>query len=306
MDLTVNTIIDSEKCTGCGLCVKVCPYETISMVDGKACITGETSLNCGHCVAVCPVGAVRVTTLEPLQLLSFSMENDWIKHGRDDTGHLVQLMASRRSCRKFKDKTVDRNILEDLVTIGTTAPSGSNSQEWTFTILPDRTQIEIFGQHIFTFFRKLNRTAQIATLRKALSLFGKNELERYHERYYERIEEAIRDWEAQKRDMLFHDAQALILVGSTKDASCPQEDAMLATQNILLAAHTMGLGTCLIGFAVVALTRDQSIGKSLGLARGENIYSVIAVGWPDEHYHKIIPRKKITPRYTNLIHDPHL
>jgi Fe-S-cluster-containing hydrogenase component 2 len=166
MDLMVNTIIDSEKCTGCGLCVKIYPYETLSMVDGKACFTGKKSINCGHCVAVCPVGAVRVTTLEPLQFSSFRMESDWITHGQDDAGRLVQLMASRRSCRNFKDKPVDKNILEDLVTIGTTAPTGSNSQEWTFTIMPDRTQIEIFGEHILTFFRKLNRMAQISPLRK--------------------------------------------------------------------------------------------------------------------------------------------
>ena len=300
MDLTVNTVIDYEKCTGCGLCIEVCPYGTLSMVDGKVCVTGEISLNCGHCVAVCPVSAVRVTTLEPLQFLSFSMENDWIKHGKDDTGHLVQLMASRRSCRNFMNKPVDINILEDLVTIGTTAPTGSNSQEWTFTILPDRTQIEIFGENVVTFLKKLNRMAQIAPLRKALCLFGKAELELYHKRYFKRIEELTRNWQTHKKDMLFWNAQSIILVGATEAATCPQEDAMLATQNILLAAHAMGLGTCLISFAVQALARDKSIGKSLGLASGEKIYSVITIGWPDEHYHKIIPRKKIIPHYTNM------
>ncbi len=300
MDLTVNTVIDSEKCTGCGLCVEVCPYETISLVDGKACVTGEKSLNCGHCVAACPAGAVRVTTLEPLQFSSFRIENDWIKHGRDDTDRLVQLMASRRSCRNFKDKPVNRNLLEDLVTIGTTAPSGSNSQEWTFTILPDRTKIEIFGDHILTYFRKLNRLAKITPLRKVLSLLGKDELENYHERYCERMELLITDWETRKKDRLFHDAQALILVGATKASSCPQEDALLATQNILLAAHAIGLGSCVIGFAVEALNRDQSIGRALGLAREEKIYSVIAVGWPDERYNRIIPRKKIIPHYPDL------
>jgi nitroreductase len=99
---------------------------------------------------------------------------------------------------------------------------------------------------------------------------------------------------------LFHDAQTIISVGTTEAATHPQEDAMLATQNILLAAHNMGLGTCLIGLAMFALTHDRSIGTALNLACGENIYSVIAVGWPDEHYHKIILRKKIMPRYTNL------
>ena len=58
MERNVNTIIDSEKCIGCGKCVRVCPAETISMVDGKAAITGNysnklralrTGLSCGCC-----------------------------------------------------------------------------------------------------------------------------------------------------------------------------------------------------------------------------------------------------------------
>jgi nitroreductase/NAD-dependent dihydropyrimidine dehydrogenase PreA subunit len=300
MELTVNTIIDSEKCNGCGLCVKVCPRETLSLVNGKACVTGKTSNNCGHCVAACPMDAVRVTTLEPLQFSSFNTENAWIKHGMPDIGQLVQLMASRRSCRNFKMKPVDRSILEDLVTIGTTAPTGSNSQEWTFTILPDRSQTENLGDHVLSYFQKLNRMARITMLRKVLRFLGKDELERYYNNYYERNEERIRNWKSKEKDMLFHGAQAVILVGTTEAAACPKEDALLATQNILLAAHAMGLGTCLIGFAVMALTRDQSIYKALGLGCKESIHSAIAIGWPNEKYNKIISRKKIKPLYSSM------
>ncbi len=299
MELNVNTVIDSEKCIGCGLCVKVCPYETLSLVDGKAKVTGETSLNCGHCTAVCPAEAIAVKTLAPLTMQTFTLDNAWLKPGSGDTAHLVQLMASRRSCRNFTTKPVDKNILEDLVNVGTTAPSGSNSQEWTFTILPDRAHMEAFGKHIITFFQKLNRLARNKALRTCLRLVGQNALQHYHERYAERMEERIRQWEIYHEDVLFHGAQALILVGGAAAASCPQEDAMLATQNILLAAHTMGLGTCLIGFAVVALTREKKIGKALGLAKDEHIFAAIAIGWPNEKYEKIILRKKIIPRYPN-------
>ncbi|MGA8832921.1 MAG: nitroreductase family protein [Desulfomonilaceae bacterium] len=50
-------------------------------------------------------------------------------------------MDSRRSCRNFLVRLIDQSILEDLAIIGCTAPSGMNSQLWTFTILPTREAI---------------------------------------------------------------------------------------------------------------------------------------------------------------------
>lgn len=80
-------------------------------------------------------------------------------------------------------------------------------------------------------------------------------------------------------------------------ASCPAEDALFATQNILLAAHSMGLGSCLIGFAVEAMKRDPSIKRAVGVPDEEVVYAVIALGYPDEIYQRVTGRKKVTPRY---------
>ncbi len=46
----VTTTIDPDLCTGCGLCIRVCPAGILSMVNGKAQVTGDQSLNCGHSV----------------------------------------------------------------------------------------------------------------------------------------------------------------------------------------------------------------------------------------------------------------
>ena len=50
--------INSVKCTACGACVKWCPADTISLVDGKAFIHKENCIGCGECFAVCVFGAV--------------------------------------------------------------------------------------------------------------------------------------------------------------------------------------------------------------------------------------------------------
>jgi nitroreductase/NAD-dependent dihydropyrimidine dehydrogenase PreA subunit len=299
IDRKVTTVIDPEKCNGCGLCVKVCPSETISMQDDKARVTGDRSLQCGHCVAVCPVDAVRVDGIDAqsLSFNSFDLENHWLPHGAIDTALLVQLMASRRSCRNYSEKAVDQSVLEDLVKVGTTAPSGTNCQNWTFTIFPDPTAVNEFGQRIGSFFKNLNRMAEKRWMRKALKLIGKPALDNYYREYYQSVKDGLREWELSGRDRLFHGASAVIVVATKPGGSCPVEDALLATQNILLAAHSMGLGTCLIGFAVDAIKNDSAMQNFLTIPAEETVCSVIAIGYPQEKYQGLAGRKKVVMRY---------
>ncbi len=61
------------------------------------------------------------------------------------------------------------------------------------------------------------------------------------ERYKVRLSEPAFD--------IFYGAPALVIVAATSDESGACEDCALAAQNLMLAAHAMGLGTCWIGFA---------------------------------------------------------
>jgi nitroreductase len=47
-----------------------------------------------------------------------------------------------------------RALLDDLVKIGITAPSGTNCQLWTFTVIPTRKAVISFAGHIASFFSK--------------------------------------------------------------------------------------------------------------------------------------------------------
>jgi nitroreductase/NAD-dependent dihydropyrimidine dehydrogenase PreA subunit len=301
VDRTVTTVIDAERCIGCGKCIPVCPSETLAMRDGKAVVVGAESLQCGHCAAVCPTDAIRVDALDPdmLAFRTFQVDTRWMSPASSDAAGLVRLMASRRSCRNYLADAVPREALDDLVKAACTAPSGTNNQGWTFTVLADRPAVIALGNRVLTFFQKLCGLAANPVLRNALRLVGKAELHEFHRDYAPKVRLAIDEFKSGGRDRLFHGAPAVILICSGRDATTPAEDALLATQNLLLAAHAMGYGTCLIGFVVEAMRRDRSIGAALGIPSSERIRAVVALGRPAESWKTIAGRRAVTPRYVD-------
>jgi nitroreductase/NAD-dependent dihydropyrimidine dehydrogenase PreA subunit len=292
--------INTSLCSGCGLCVTVCPYQALSLEKGKAHYIIDDCFCCGHCHAVCPEDAIVVRSLS--SSVAKSIE-DCIKTAgplTTDQGitpaALISFMAARRSCRNYSERQVPLKILEYLVQAGITAPSGTNCQPWKFIILPERSDLFRLGTLVGNYFRKLNRLAENRFLRLVTKIFAGGGLAGYYRKHYHSVKEGLESWDNKEEDRLFHSAPAAIVVTAEKEASCPGEDAMLATQNILLAAHSMGLGTCLIGFAVEAVRRDKGIREQLAIPDSEEIFAVIALGYPKVSFLRPAGRKQTEPR----------
>ena len=92
---------------------------------------------------------------------------------------------------------------------------------------------------------------------------------------------------------LYHGAPTVILIfKDVRGISNPDLDCGIAGQNMVLAAHSMGLGTCLIGFAVSAMKEDPSIKRFIGIPDEETVYAVIALGYSTEKYRGLAGRRK--------------
>jgi len=58
----VSTLtLDGERCTGCGVCLAVCPHGVFALGERKVRIVDRDGcMECGACTTNCPVGAVNV------------------------------------------------------------------------------------------------------------------------------------------------------------------------------------------------------------------------------------------------------
>jgi len=67
----ITSLVDENKCSGCGTCIQVCPYGAIRKNDkGFAEVIVAACKGCGCCGATCPEGAITMTNYTDAQLLA--------------------------------------------------------------------------------------------------------------------------------------------------------------------------------------------------------------------------------------------
>jgi len=124
--------VDASKCNRDGLCVDECPARIIEMnEEGPRAIEGADTIciRCGHCVAVCPEAALSLDFLGPEECQAI---DDTLQLDVDGVEHFLK---SRRSIRTYRKKEVPRELLEKVVTLASSAPTGSNRQPVKWIIL---------------------------------------------------------------------------------------------------------------------------------------------------------------------------
>ena len=127
-------------------------------------------------------------------------------------------------------------------------------------------------------------------LRTLLKWIGKPELDTYFHQHYATVEMGLAAWDQGQRDLLFHGASAVIVVAADNDASCSAEDALLATGNMLLAAHALGLGAC--WFTLFDKGRMREI---LEVPAEKTPLALVCLGKPAAEAAPV-PRKKVMER----------
>jgi len=72
----------------------------------------------------------------------------------------------------------------------------------------------------------------------------------------------------------------IAVVVEPKASTHPVADGAIATQNMLLAAHALGLGTCYIGS--YGSVYEENAKKILGIPENKRLLSLISIGFPAE------------------------
>ena len=64
--------VDENKCTLCDACVEACPWQALSLTEGKPAVDHELCAECGACLRLCPFDAIY--EVEPAPVIPVNAE----------------------------------------------------------------------------------------------------------------------------------------------------------------------------------------------------------------------------------------
>lgn len=152
---------------------------------------------------------------------------------------VLEAIKGRRSVRAFESREVSLEIVKKLIDAARWAPSAGNIQPWEFIVVQ-------------------NRETKSALAKAALN-----------QTFIEEAPVVIVVCADENRSSYGYGLRG-------KTLYCLQDTAA-ATQNILLAAHSFGLGTCWVG-----AFREEAVREVLKIPNGVRPVALIPVGFPAE------------------------
>ena len=309
-------VVDPELCNACELCVQTCPGQLLEMRgelpvnkhdDGRSPLG---CIGCKNCMAVCKRDAIDVrgqylveagyyrTQLgapAPANPLGRDPAPAWDDIQAELT-EVEKVVYTRRSNRLYKDKPVAEATLRRVLEAARFAPSQGNCQPWSFVVITDRDLLDRVGTAC---------TARASVVSKLYLRNGDSGPRRRLRNLAVNLLARVSPNNADQRlahgidtiasvpgyDVFLHAPALIIVLGDKRGIGNPAIDCALATHSMVLVAHSLGLGTCYVGFTKM-LNGLPDLRRELGIDWPYEVVTSIVVGHPKGRNDRAVARER--------------
>jgi len=170
--------------------------------------------------------------------------------------NVFETILARRSIRSFKKIRISKGLIIGLLESAIRAPTAMDQEPWGFVVIQDGQMIKSLSDFVKPLFLAELKKRKLDSLEHSLDVFESPDFN------------------------IFYDADTLIIICGRTSAPFYAADCWLAAENLMLAACSMGLGSCVIGSAVEAFN-TADIRRKLGIPDDFTVVAPIALGYPD-------------------------
>lgn len=173
---------------------------------------------------------------------------------------MLELIKTRRSTRKFLDKMIPAELLDQVLEAGRYAPSGGNNQTNHFIVIKNKAVLERLCGLVVDCFCGMEVTPGM--YRSMANSINRSKAGGY---------------------VFTYGAPVLIIMANKKGYGNNMADSSVAIENMMLMANALDLGSCWIN-QLKWIQEDAVIAaelKSYGLEEDEVVCGGVAIGYPD-------------------------
>jgi nitroreductase/NAD-dependent dihydropyrimidine dehydrogenase PreA subunit len=280
--------IDDERCDACGLCVAVCKGAPLSMVAGAVRVDQAELFGCfacGQCMAVCPQDCIRVEGRDLFTADMFPLPS---AESRATYTALTNLMASRRSVRNYEDKAVPRDVLEAIIAAVSSAPMGLPPSDVEVLVLENRAAVQRFTADVIAYFKQ-HRWLFSDPVLWLLRPFMRKETAAMFKDFLAVAIRAFLEKSAQGEDWLTYGAPCALYFYTSPYAD--PADPTIAATYAMLAAESLGLGSCMLGTIPYCFQYSRALREKYGIPHRSQQGLMLILGYPAVTYQRGVQRR---------------
>lgn len=194
--------------------------------------------------------------------------------------NVEETIYRRRSVRFYEKKQVPEYLVRRILEAGRFAPSAGNAQTWKFVVVRDKKMLEEMAEDIIKITRRVTKLTDYIGEESKRKEWSAKILMRRVPNVFHPIPFGAMKLMAEGKLGVWHKAPTVILL--LADSRCPGDPAIdigITGQNMVLTAHSFGLGTCWVSFCT-PLARSSKWRKTFGIRYPYKLITSIAIGYP--------------------------
>jgi len=286
----VQNTINLQTCNECSLCISVCPYKIfVKGESGEIFVNSdriEFCVKCGHCMAICKSQSITI------EGLSYDKNFYELQESDIASDNFINFLANRRSIRNFKDKEVPKEIIRKIVDTTSFAPYGVSPKHPVITVVQDK---EIIGNALLLmskFYNDLVKWIENPVSRYMIK-------RRINQETFNTITNhivpaaKIGHYDTKSgNDNITRNAPVILIFHANKGAEEHTNNAIICVTYAMLAAHSFGLGTTIIGLIPPAINKVKELKELFQIPEENEAVMSLILGYPKYKYNKIVKRER--------------
>jgi nitroreductase/NAD-dependent dihydropyrimidine dehydrogenase PreA subunit len=267
-------VVDKEKCTKCGQCVRICHESCMVLGEHSVSIDYELCSTCTQCVAICPEKALSWDGVAPVAYDETRLPS---------AQQLDELFKERRTIRRFTNDRLDRTLLEEIVGYGIYAPT--NNFNLRAIVVDDPAVIHELDQVTLQFVVWIYRL-----FFKSRSVFN---LVRMITPAMDTKDKVKMEGDLERGSTFEQPPAAMVFIVGDRRIGLSDASTQYAMYNMILYAQAKGIGSRLKGTGQIFLDKSRAARRRLGLHKHEHILGTVELGYPRVRFRNKVRGKRL-------------